>query len=288
MKFLDTHALIRKYDIRPKKSLGQNFLVEPSGLRKVLQAAELKGDEQVLEIGAGLGSLTVLLAQNAREVIAIEIDQTLFPALREAISKYKNVKTTQGDILELDLKNLLSDEPFVVVANIPYYITSAIIRKLLEAQKRPSHMILTIQKEVAERIIARDSKMSLLALSVQVYGKAELVANIPAGAFYPKPDVDSAVLKLSLYNKPIIDEEKMSVFFELATAGFSQRRKTLRNTISAGMAISSQQAEDLLTSAGIDPKRRAETLSLEEWKELVSVYSATPSIATSIKQKQKV
>ena len=148
-------------------------------------------------------------------------------------------------------------------------------------------MILTIQKEVAERIIARDGKMSLLALSVQVYGKAELVANIPAGAFYPKPDVDSAVLKLSLYDKPIIDEEKLSVFFDLATAGFSQRRKTLRNTISAGMAISSQQAEELLTSAGIDPKRRAETLSLEEWKELVSVYCATPSIATSIKQKQK-
>ena len=135
MKFLDTHALIRKYAIRPKKSLGQNFLIEPSGLRKVLSAAELQGDEQVLEIGAGLGSLTVLLAQNAREVIAIEIDQTLFPALQEAISQYKNVKTIHGDILDLDLTNLLNDEPFVVVANIPYYITSAIIRKLLEALK---------------------------------------------------------------------------------------------------------------------------------------------------------
>ncbi|NLA80680.1 MAG: ribosomal RNA small subunit methyltransferase A, partial [Chloroflexi bacterium] len=212
MKFLETHALLKKYSIRPKKSLGQNFLVEPAGLRKVLTAAELQGDEQVLEIGAGLGSLTVLLAQNAKEVLAIEIDQKLFPALQEALAPYANVKTIHGDILNLDLDGLLHDQDFVVVANIPYYITSAIIRKQLEANKRPSRMILTIQKEVAERIIARDGKMSLLALSVQVYGKPELVATIPAGAFYPAPDVDSAVLKLTLYEKPLIQEQNLDLF----------------------------------------------------------------------------
>ena len=272
MKFLDTHALIRKYTIRPKKSLGQNFLIEPSGLRKVLSAAELQGDEQVLEIGAGLGSLTVLLAQNAREVIAIEIDQTLFPALQEAISQYKNVKTIHGDILDLDLTNLLSDEPFVVVANIPYYITSAIIRKLLEAQKRPTHMVLTIQKEVAERIIARDGKMSLLALSVQIYGKPELVATIPAGAFYPAPDVDSAVLKLSLYERALIEDANSDIFFKLATAGFSQKRKTLRNSLAAGLGISTQKSEALLAKAQIQPTRRAETLYLQEWQQLLAAY----------------
>ena len=272
MKFLDTHALIRKYTIRPKKSLGQNFLIEPSGLRKVLSAAELQGDEQVLEIGAGLGSLTVLLAQNAREVIAIEIDQTLFPALQEAISQYKNVKTIHGDILDLDLTNLLSDEPFVVVANIPYYITSAIIRKLLEAQKRPTHMVLTIQKEVAERIIARDGKMSLLALSVQIYGKPELVATIPAGAFYPAPDVDSAVLKLSLYERALIEDANSDIFFKLATAGFSQKRKTLRNSLAAGLGISTQKSEALLAKAQIQPTRRAETLNLQEWQQLLAAY----------------
>ncbi|NLZ26642.1 MAG: ribosomal RNA small subunit methyltransferase A [Chloroflexi bacterium] len=272
MKFLDTHALIRKYAIRPKKSLGQNFLIEPSGLRKVLSAAELQGDEQVLEVGAGLGSLTVLLAQNAREVIAIEIDQTLFPALQEAISQYKNVKTAHGDILELDLTNLLSDEPFVVVANIPYYITSAIIRKLLETQKRPTHMVLTIQKEVAERIIARDGKMSLLALSVQIYGKPELVATIPAGAFYPAPDVDSAVLKLSLYEQPIIEDANTDAFFKLATAGFSQKRKTLRNSLAAGLGISAQESEGLLDKAQIQSTRRAETLHLQEWQQLLDAY----------------
>jgi len=272
LKFLDTHALIRKYAIRPKKSLGQNFLIEPSGLRKVLSAAELQGDEQVLEVGAGLGSLTVLLAQNAREVIAIEIDQTLFPALQEAISQYKNVKTAHGDILELDLTNLLSDEPFVVVANIPYYITSAIIRKLLETQKRPTHMVLTIQKEVAERIIARDGKMSLLALSVQIYGKPELVATIPAGAFYPAPDVDSAVLKLSLYEQPIIEDANTDAFFKLATAGFSQKRKTLRNSLAAGLGISAQESEGLLDKAQIQSTRRAETLHLQEWQQLLDAY----------------
>jgi len=270
MKFLDTHSLIRKYAIRPKKSLGQNFLVEPSGLRKVLHAADLRGDEQVLEIGAGLGSLTVLLAQNAREVVAIEIDQTLFPALQEAICQYKNVKPAHGDILELDLINLLSDEPFVVVANIPYYITSAIIRKLLEAQKRPTHMVLTIQKEVAERIIARDGKMSLLALSVQIYGKPELVATIPAGAFYPAPDVDSAVLKLSLYEQPLIEDANSDTFFKLATAGFSQKRKTLRNSLAAGLGISTQESENLLAYAQIQSIRRAETLNLQEWQQLLA------------------
>ena len=272
MKFLETHALLKKYSIRPKKSLGQNFLVEPAGLRKVLTAAELQGDEQVLEIGAGLGSLTVLLAQNAKEVLAIEIDQKLFPALQEALAPYANVKTIHGDILNLDLDGLLHDQDFVVVANIPYYITSAIIRKLLEDNKRPSRMILTIQKEVAERIIARDGKMSLLALSVQVYGKPELVATIPAGAFYPAPDVDSAVLKLTLYEKPLIQEQNLDLFFKLAQAGFSQKRKTLRNSLASGLSISSQQAEKILADAQLESNRRAETLNLEEWNRLVLAY----------------
>lgn len=272
MKFLDTHALLRKHNIRPKKSLGQNFLVEPAGLKKVLQASALVGNEQVLEIGPGLGSLTVLLAQTARDVVAIEIDRHLFPALQEALAPYENVKTIQGDILETDLGPLLSDEPFVVVANIPYYITSAIIRKLLEVKKRPSRMILTIQKEVAERIIARDGKMSLLALSVQVYGKPELVATIPAGAFYPAPDVDSAVLKLTLYDEPLIPEKHMDLFFKLATAGFSQKRKTLRNSLTGGLGTQAQDTETMLERAGIESNRRAETLSLEEWNRLVSSY----------------
>lgn len=272
MKFLETHALLKKYSIRPKKSLGQNFLVEPAGLRKVLTAAELQGDEQVLEIGAGLGSLTVLLAQTARDVVAIEIDQKLFPALQEALAPYANVKTIHGDILNLDLDGLLHDQDFVVVANIPYYITSAIIRKLLEANKRPSRVILTIQKEVAERIIARDGKMSLLALSVQVYGKPDLVATIPAGAFFPAPDVDSAVLKLTLYEKPLIQEQNLDLFFKLAQAGFSQKRKTLRNSLASGLSISSQQAEKILADAQLESNRRAETLNIEEWNRLVLAY----------------
>ncbi len=272
MKHLDTHAQIKRFQIKPKKSLGQNFLVEPAGLNKVLMAAQLEGNEQVLEIGAGLGSLTVLLAQSAREVIAVEIDKTLFPALQDATQAYPNVRNIQGDILECNLNELIGNGPFVVVANIPYYITSAIIRHLLEAHKRPNRMILTIQKEVADRIVARDGKMSLLSLSVQVYADAERFGIIPAGAFYPAPDVDSAVLRLNLHEKPLIDEANLESFFKLAHAGFSQKRKTLRNSLSSGLNKPANEVEILLDKAHIEASRRAETLTLNEWKTLVSVF----------------
>ena len=273
MKHLDTHAQIKRFQIKPKKSLGQNFLVEPAGLNKVLMAAQLEGNEQVLEIGAGLGSLTVLLAQSAREVIAVEIDKTLFPALQDATQAYPNVRNIQGDILECNLNELIGNGPFVVVANIPYYITSAIIRHLLEAHKRPNRMILTIQKEVADRIVARDGKMSLLSLSVQVYANAERAGIIPAGAFYPAPDVDSAVLRLNLHEKPLVDEANLESFFKLAHAGFSQKRKTLRNSLSSGLNKPANEVEILLDKARIEASRRAETLTLNEWKTLVSVFA---------------
>ena len=273
MKHLDTHAQIKRFQIKPKKSLGQNFLVEPAGLNKVLMAAQLEGNEQVLEIGAGLGSLTVLLAQSAREVIAVEIDKTLFPALQDATQAYPNVRNIQGDILECNLNELIGNGPFVVVANIPYYITSAIIRHLLEAHKRPNRMILTIQKEVADRIVARDGKMSLLSLSVQVYANAERAGIIPAGAFYPAPDVDSAVLRLNLHEKPLVDEANLESFFKLAHAGFSQKRKTLRNSLSSGLNKPANEVEILLDKAHIEASRRAETLTLNEWKTLVSVFA---------------
>lgn len=272
MKHLDTHAQIKRFQIKPKKSLGQNFLVEPAGLNKVLMAAQLEGNEQVLEIGAGLGSLTVLLAQSARDVIAVEIDKTLFPALQDATQAYPNVRNIQGDIIECNLNELIGNGPFVVVANIPYYITSAIIRHLLEAHKRPNRMILTIQKEVADRIVAHDGKMSLLSLSVQVYANAERTGIIPAGAFYPAPDVDSAVLRLNLHEKPLIDEANLESFFKLAHAGFSQKRKTLRNSLSSGLNKPANEVEKLLEKAHIEASRRAETLTLNEWKALVSVF----------------
>ena len=175
-------------------------------------------------------------------------------------------------MLALSPDALLGAERYVVVANIPYYITSALIRHLLEAEHKPTRMVLTMQQEVAERILARDGKMSLLAVSVQVYGKPELKARIPAGCFYPAPEVDSAVLAIELYPQPLIPAEQMDLFFELAHAGFGQKRKILRNTLAIGMKKSPAWAEKLLTAAGVDPQRRAETLSMQEWKQLVEAY----------------
>ena len=274
LRYLDIFPLIQKYQVQPKKTLGQNFLVDPNGLSKVLKAAEVRPEETVLEIGAGLGSLTYLLAQQAKQVVAVELDKRLIPPLTEAVADFDNVTIKQGDMLALSPDALLGAERYVVVANIPYYITSALIRHLLEAEHKPTRMVLTVQQEVAERILARDGKMNLLALSVQVYGKPELKARIPAGCFYPAPEVDSAVLAIELYPQPLIPAEQMDLFFELAHAGFAQKRKTLRNTLASGMKKNPAWAEQLLGVAGIDPQRRAETLSLPEWKQIVEAYQA--------------
>ncbi len=272
LHYLDIFPLLQKYQVQPKKSLGQNFLVDPNGLNKVLQAAKVSTEDTVLEIGAGLGSLTYLLAQQSRQVVAVELDHRLIAPLREALAGFTNVTICEGDMLKLSPDTLIDAERYVVVANIPYYITSALIRHLLEADHKPTRMVLTVQQEVAERILARDGKMSLLALSVQVYGKPELKARIPAGCFYPPPEVDSAVLSIELYEEPLIPSGSLDLFFKLAHAGFAQKRKTLRNTLATGMNESPAWAERLLTTAGIDPQRRAETLSMQEWKQLVEAY----------------
>ncbi len=272
LHYLDIFPLLQKYQVQPKKSLGQNFLVDPNGLNKVVQAAKVSSEDTVLEIGAGLGSLTYLLAQQSRQVVAVELDTRLIASLREALAGFTNVTICEGDMLKLSPDVLIDAERYVVVANIPYYITSALIRHLLEANHKPTRMVLTVQQEVAERILARDGKMSLLALSVQVYGKPELKARIPAGCFYPPPEVDSAVLSIELYQEPLVPSGSLDLFFKLAHAGFAQKRKTLRNTLATGMNESPAWAEKLLTAAGIDPQRRAETLSMQEWKQLVEAY----------------
>ncbi len=270
---MNVPALLREYGLQPKKSLGQNFLVDPNGLEKVIQAAGIGAADTVLEIGAGLGSLTLLLAQSARRVVAVEIDRNLIPPLTNVLSACENVQIVEGDVLNLPLDELLPGDGYLVVANIPYYISSAIIRRLLEAEKRPVRMVLTVQQEVAERICARDGKLSLLALSVQVFGAPRIAARIPAGCFYPVPDVDSAVLTIALYPQPLIALDALDAFFKLAHAGFSQKRKTLRNALSAGLGLPAGEIEKLLGTAEIDPQRRAETLSIVEWGRLVAAWT---------------
>lgn len=262
---LSVPALLRRFNLRPKKSLGQNFLMDEGALAKVVAAAELNADDIVLEIGPGLGSLTRHLAKAAQRVIAVELDQTLLPALEYVLAGYHNVQIIHGDILQLPTSSLQLPNTYKVVANIPYYITSAVIRRLLEAEPRPSRMVLTVQREVAERMCAAPDDMSLLAVSVQFYSQPTIAARISAGAFYPRPDVDSAVVRLDVRPAPAVAVEDVNHFFRVVKAGFSQKRKQLRNALSGGLRLDNKAVDDVLAQAGIDPKRRAETLTLDEW-----------------------
>lgn len=268
---LNAAAMLKHYGLRAHKGLGQNFLQDPLALEEIVDDAEIQPEDHVLEIGPGLGSLTRYLARSAKEVVAVELDPNLLPPLKAILTPYPNVRVIQGDILKLSPNDLITEKDYLVVANIPYYITSAVIRHLLENDPKPRRIVLTIQKEVAQRICAVPGDMSLLSLSVQVYGKPRITARIPAGAFFPTPKVDSAVLIIDIYPSPLIKPELLDKFFQLIKAGFSQKRKMLRNALSAGLRIPPTEVADLLTRANIDPQRRAESLSLSEWSQLVSM-----------------
>jgi len=300
---MNIQPLLRQFNLRPKKSLGQNFLVDEHALGNIVQAAEITPDDVVLEIGSGLGSLTRHLADAARHVIAVEIDRALIPPLRSVLSARSNVSIVEGDILQLDPVELLKEASlheahpsttrrahsernemesknawrsaqdayptnYKVVANIPYYITSAIIRHLLEAEVKPQSIVLTIQVEVAQRLIAQPDDMNLLAVGVQFYGVPRIVQRIPAGAFYPAPDVDSAVVRIDLPDQPRVKVKDVDHFFKVAKAGFGQKRKQLHNSLAADLPLKHEQVMQALNEVGIDPKRRAETLTLEEWGRL--------------------
>ena len=266
--------LLNKYGIKPEKRLGQNFLIDSVYLDRIVEAAEVSSTDSVLEIGAGLGSLTRSLAASANKVVALELDPSLIAPLTEVLRSQSNVRIVQGDILEIEPGQLMDTSDYLVVANIPYYITSAVIRHLLEANVRPARMALTVQREVAERICAAPGNMSLLSLSVQIYGEPTIALRIPAGAFYPIPKVDSAVVRIKLYPEPIIPTPLLEDFFRLTKAGFGQKRKTLRNSLSTGLHLSREQTENFLSSTGIEPRRRAQTLSLAEWRRLAETYAA--------------
>ena len=269
IKTTSPKKLLEKYHLRPHKGLGQNFLSDDTILAGIADAAGIPENAPVLEVGPGLGSLTRHLAETAGRVIAVELDKDLVPVLRKEFADCPNTEIVQGDILQFSPDEYFSDGDYYVAANIPYYITSAVIRHLLEGKARPKRMALTVQKEVAERICAVPGKLSLLALSVQVYGKADMPMIIPASAFYPEPNVDSAVVRIEIYDDPLIPEEQMDDFFVLAKAGFGQKRKTLRNSLSSNLHISGSAAEDMLRKADIDPIRRAETVTINEWKKLL-------------------
>ena len=273
-----SRAILRELGLRPSKGLGQNFLVDETVPPKILAAADITPDDCIVEIGPGVGVLTLRLAPQVRKLTAVELDNRLYPFLRENLSRYPGARLVEGDALNFRPSEL-EPEPYKLVANIPYYITSAILRHFLESEHRPERVVLMVQKEVAQRIVARPPDMSLLAVSVQFYGRAKIWSYVPAGAFFPPPKVDSAVLLIEIFKPdehpyPGVNEAR---FFEIVRAGFSQKRKQLANSLSSGLGekVTKSEVQHFLQQAGIEGSRRAESLELTEWVKLYEVLTQT-------------
>lgn len=258
--------IIGELGFAPSKSLGQNFLIDKDALHKIVEAAELAPEDSVLEIGPGLGVLTSELAVQAGSVIAVEKDKRLAGYLRGLFAAEENLKIIEDDFLELDLKQAGLGSGFKVVANLPYSITSDAIRKIMEAEPRPSLAVLMVQKEVAERICAGPGEMSLLSLSVRYYGTPKFLFKVSKGGFWPSPKVDSAVIKITMDKKRSAEEAER--FFRIARIGFSSPRKQLQNNLSSGLHIPKEKAVGLLNAAKINPKARPEELGVEDWERL--------------------
>jgi len=307
MELKEIKNWLKKYNIRPSRRLGQNFLIDEKVLRKIIEAAELSKDDIVLEVGPGIGNLTAELAKRVKKVIAIEKDQKMVEILNELLEgwKVRNVKIVKADIRKINL-NILNPCPvpkqsfwcgvksYKVVANIPYYLTSPLIRKFLEnTGVQPLQMVLMVQKEVAQRIVARPPDMSILAVSVQFYAKAEIISYISKKSFWPQPKVDSAIIKI----KPLINTDKRLInadlFFKIVKAGFSQPRKQLINNLSKNLkvdelklistrrslalarVIDKIKVRDWLLKNKIQPAQRAETLDIEDWQNLTKSFIIT-------------
>ncbi len=295
-----TKELCRLYDIKPARSKGQNFLIEEKIYDDIVDAADLKSDDVVLEVGPGLGFLTAKLAKKAKRVIAVELDNKLAEVLHiglmaqginpakssevgilpeaKLFDRVKNVEVINEDILQFINKPSFAKGGYKIVANLPYNITSIFLRKFLsETENKPELTVLMLQKEVAERIIAKPGKLSLLAISVQCYAKPEIIQIVAKENFWPEPKVDSAVVKISLYPKPFLNKEKEKDFFQLVKFGFSAKRKMLKNNLAAGFKINQNEAENKITAAGFNPKIRAQELSVSDWLKLFKYfYFRTP------------
>ena len=273
-----TKAILEKYGFSFKKSLGQNFLIEPNILSRIVDHAEVTDKTGVIEIGPGIGALTEQLARRAKKVVAFEIDQRLLPILNETLAPYPNVSIIHQDVLEADLKRAVKEhfsdcEEIMVVANLPYYVTTPIIMKLLEDQLPLKGIVVMLQKEVADRISAKPStkEYGSLSIAVQYYTDAKTVMTVPKTVFVPQPNVDSAIIRLLVRNEPIVELENESFFFQIVRASFAQRRKTLLNNLVHFLPNGKELKpviEETLSQVNIDGKRRGESLSIEEFAKL--------------------
>lgn len=277
---METLNLLRRYGVRPSKGLGQSFLVDRKVLEWIIEVSHLAADDIVLEVGPGTGLLTRRLAQVVRVVVAVELDRKMFPILEETLRGCENVYLVWGDILKVDPVATVAEAigmvdsdglRYKVVANLPYYITSAALRHLLTARVRPEQLIVMVQREVARRIMASPGELSLLAISVQVFGMPEIVGYVPARAFFPRPKVDSALLKVHVYDQPKVSQEMQEHFFRVVHAGFSQKRKQLHNSLAHTLGIPHERVLEALAEAKISPERRPQNLSIEEWLRLADL-----------------
>lgn len=263
-------------------------MVHPQAPARIVREADVGAEHTVLEVGAGVGTLTGPLAQQAGQVLAVETDPHLIPVLREELETYPNVEIVPGDILELNPAMLLNApraeictplwgprlEEYLVVANLPYYITSAVIQHLLEAAVRPARMVFTVQYEVAKRMVAASGKMSLLSVAMHFYGEPRILFKLSRGAFYPMPRVDSAVVRLDLYEHPPIEVSDVARFFDIVRAGFAQRRKQLRNTLASTLDLDPHEVERAFENVPVSHTRRAESLSMVEWEQVCKALAS--------------
>jgi len=272
-------GLLRQSGLKAKKSLGQHFLVDTSILQTIVEAAELSLEDTVIEIGPGLGILTVELARHASHVIVVELDTKLASLLKRRLGSLANLSVINADILKVSTSQLLEGKSkYKVVANLPYYIASPVLRYFVEASPKPSLMVMMVQKEVGEAIVAGSGKMSLLAVSLQVYSKPRIISYVSSRCFHPQPKVESVIVRFDVLPEPAVKVSDMDGFFEVVKCGFCSPRKQLHNSLAHGLGIKPAEGALLLEKANIDPKRRAETLSLEEWAKLYEVWAVSKKV----------
>jgi len=262
--------LLLKHETRPSKGLGQNFLIDKNVLSKIIEASNIKPTDNIIEVGPGMGVLTKELAERAGRVVAVEKDETMIEILKETLANFKNVEVINDDILKIAPANYnLQATTYKLIANIPYYLTSPLIRKFLEDKNPPTEIILMVQKEVAQRICAKPPKMSLLAVSVQFYAEPKIISYVSKNCFWPAPKIDSAIIKIIPQNKHDISP---NLFFTVVKAGFSQPRKQLIGNLSKSLGLDREETEKWLLENKIKPSQRAETLSVRDWIELTKTF----------------
>jgi 16S rRNA (adenine1518-N6/adenine1519-N6)-dimethyltransferase len=256
------------HHIRPNKAFGQNFLVDRDILLHIVEAAEIHAGDQVLELGAGTGVLTRELAKRARRIVAVELEREMLSLLAKTTHNYRNIEIMERNLLYVDPKEIFGSDSYKLVANLPYYIASPTFRHFLECANPPRLFVAMVQYEVAQRLVAAPGDLSLLGVSIQFYGEPKIIEHVPARAFYPAPRVDSAILRIDLKDEVPLTSGQRDSFFRLVHAGFSERRKQLHNSLAHGLHRKNADVQPWLLAANIDPSRRAETLSIEDWLRL--------------------